>query len=328
MKALLCRAFGPVDTLTLEDVPDPKPGASEVLVNVRACGINFPDTLVVQGKYQFKPAFPFSPGGEVAGVVEALGSGVTGVKVGDHVAAIGPSGGMAEKFVADSSKVIPMPGGVDFVTASCLPTAYGTTLHALRDRAQLREGETLLVLGAAGGVGLSAVQIGKRMGARVIAAASSAQKLAICRENGAHEVIDYGTEDLKERVKALTGGSGANVVYDPVGGKYTEPALRATAWEGRFLVIGFAAGDIPRIPLNLTLLKGCSILGVFWGMAMMREPVRGRAQLNELLAWAADGSLKPHVHARYPLERALDAQKDIEQRRVQGKAVVIMGDTA
>ncbi|HEY5145982.1 MAG TPA: NADPH:quinone oxidoreductase family protein [Polyangiaceae bacterium] len=328
MKALICRAFGPVDSLTLEEVPDPKPVAGEVLVGVRACGINFPDTLVVQGKYQFKPTPPFSPGGEVAGVVEALGAGVTGIKVGDRVVAIGPSGGMAEKFVADSSKVIPMPDGLDFATASCLSTAYGTTLHALRDRAQLRAGETLLVLGAAGGVGLSAVQIGKRMGARVIAAASSAEKLAICRENGADDVIDYGHEDLKERVKALTGGAGANVVYDPVGGKYSEPALRATAWEGRFLVIGFAAGDIPRIPLNLTLLKGCSIMGVFWGMAMMREPARGRGQLQELLAWAADGSLKPHVHARYPLERALDALKDIEARRVQGKAVVVMGDAA
>jgi NADPH:quinone reductase len=328
MKALICRAFGPVDSLKLEEVPDPKPVAGEVLIGVRACGINFPDTLVVQGKYQFKPTPPFSPGGEVAGVVEALGAGVTGIKVGDRVVAIGPSGGMAEKFVADSSKVIPMPDGLDFATASCLSTAYGTTLHALRDRAQLRAGETLLVLGAAGGVGLSAVQIGKRMGARVIAAASSAEKLAICRENGADDVIDYGHEDLKERVKALTSGAGANVVYDPVGGKYSEPALRATAWEGRFLVIGFAAGDIPRIPLNLTLLKGCSIMGVFWGMAMMREPARGRGQLQELLAWAADGSLKPHVHARYPLERALDALKDIEERRVQGKAVVVIGDAA
>jgi NADPH2:quinone reductase len=328
MKALICRAFGPVDSLTLEEVPDPKPVAGQVVIGVRACGINFPDTLVVQGKYQFKPTPPFTPGGEVAGVVEALGAGVTDVKVGDRVVAIGPSGGMAEKFVTDASQVIPMPAGVDFATASCLSTAYGTTLHALRDRAQLRAGETLLVLGASGGVGLSAVQIGKRMGARVIAAASSAEKLAICRENGADDLIDYATEDLKERVKALTGGAGANVVYDPVGGKYSEPALRATAWEGRFLVIGFAAGDIPRIPLNLTLLKGCSIMGVFWGMAMMREPVRGRGQLRELLAWAADGSLKPHVHARYPLERALDALKDIEHRRVSGKAVVVMGDAA
>jgi NADPH2:quinone reductase len=328
MKALVCRAYGPIDSLALEEVPDPTPVAGQVLVGVRACGINFPDLLVVQGKYQFKPTPPFSPGGEVAGVVEAVGAGVTDVRVGDRVVAIGGSGGMAEKFVADASQVVPMPDGLDFATASCLPTAYGTTLHALRDRAQMRAGETLLVLGAAGGVGLSAVQIGKRMGARVIAAASSPEKLEICKQNGADEVIDYGREDLKDRVKALTGGAGADVVYDPVGGAYTEPALRATAWEGRFLVIGFAAGDIPRIPTNLTLLKGCSIVGVFWGMAMMRQPVRGRGQLRELLEWAADGSLKPHVHARYPLERALDALKDIEKRRVQGKAVVIVGGEA
>jgi NADPH:quinone reductase len=328
MKALVCRAYGPIDSLALEEVPDPTPVAGQVLVGVRACGINFPDLLVVQGKYQFKPTPPFSPGGEVAGVVEAVGAGVTDVRVGDRVVAIGGSGGMAEKFVADASQVVPMPDGLDFARASCLPTAYGTTLHALRDRAQMRAGETLLVLGAAGGVGLSAVQIGKRMGARVIAAASSPEKLEICKQNGADEVIDYGREDLKDRVKALTGGAGADVVYDPVGGAYTEPALRATAWEGRFLVIGFAAGDIPRIPTNLTLLKGCSIVGVFWGMAMMRQPVRGRGQLRELLEWAADGSLKPHVHARYPLERALDALKDIEKRRVQGKAVVIVGGEA
>jgi NADPH:quinone reductase len=328
MKALVCRAYGPIDTLALEEVPDPKPASGEVLVGVRACGINFPDLLVVQGKYQFKPTPPFSPGSEVAGVVEAVGSGVENVKVGDRVVAMGPSGGIAEKFVTDASRAIPIPAGVEFATAVCLPTAYGTTLHALRDRAKLRPGETLLVLGAAGGVGLSAVQIGKRMGARVIAAASSADKLATCKQAGADEVIDYGSEDLKERVKALTGGSGADVVYDPVGGAYTEPALRATAWEGRFLVIGFAAGDIPRIPLNLTLLKGCSIVGVFWGMAMMRDRARLSGQLAELLAWTADGSLTPHVHARYPLERALDALKDVEARRVRGKAVVVVGGNA
>jgi NADPH2:quinone reductase len=328
MKALVCRAYGPIDSLAIEEVPDPKPASGEVLVSVRACGINFPDLLVVQGKYQFKPTPPFSPGGEVAGVVEAVGSGASHVKVGDRVVAMGPCGGIAEKFVTDASRTIPIPNGVEFATAVCLPTAYGTTLHALRDRAQLRPGETLLVLGAAGGVGLSAVQIGKRMGARVIAAASSIEKLAVCKQVGADEVIDYGTEDLKERVKALTGGSGADVVYDPVGGPYSEPALRATAWEGRFLVIGFAAGDIPRIPLNLTLLKGCSIVGVFWGMAMARDPARLRGQLAELLAWTADGSLTPHVHARYPLERALDALKDVESRRVRGKAVVVAGDSA
>jgi NADPH2:quinone reductase len=328
MKALVCHAFGPIDSLVYEDVPDPKPVAGQVVVGVRACGINFPDTLVVQGKYQFKPAFPFSPGGEVAGVVEAIGAGVKDVKVGDRVVATHGSGGMAEKFVTDASQVIPMPEGLDFATAACLPTAYGTTLHALRDRADLKAGESLLVLGAAGGVGLAAVQIGKRMGAKVIAAASGAEKLAFCKENGADETIDYATEDLKERVKALTGGTGADVVYDAVGGKYSEPALRATGWQGRFLVIGFAAGDIPKIPLNLTLLKGCSIVGVFWGMAMMRDPAKLRGQLRELLAWAADGSLKPHVYARYPLERALDALKDIEARRVKGKAVVVVGDAA
>jgi NADPH2:quinone reductase len=326
MKALVCRAYGPVESLVLEDVPDPKPVAGEVLVGVRACGVNFPDTLVVQGKYQFKPQPPFSPGGEVAGVVEAIGSGVTGVRVGDRVVALGTVGGMAEKFVADASKVMALPDGVDFAAAACLSTAYGTTLHALRDRAQMRVGESLLVLGAAGGVGLSAVQIGKRMGARVIAAASSAEKLQTCKDNGADDVIDYSREDLKERVKALTGGAGADVVYDPVGGSFTEAALRATAWNGRLLVIGFAGGDIPRVPTNLTLLKGCSIVGVFWGMAMMREPARGRAQLEEMLGWMRDGSLRLHVHARYPLARALDALRDIEARKVLGKAVVVMGD--
>jgi NADPH:quinone reductase len=326
MKALVCHAYGPVDSLSLEDVADPVPGAGEVLVRVRACGINFPDVLVVQGKYQFKPTPPFSPGGEVAGLVEAVGSAVTSVRVGDRVLAMAPSGGLAEKLVADAARIVPMPDGLDFVTASCLSMAYGTTLHALRDRGQLRAGETLLVLGAAGGVGLAAVQIGKRMKARVIAAASSAEKLETCKRHGADDLVDYTREDLKERVKALTGGAGADVVYDAVGGPHTEAALRATAWNGRLLIIGFAAGDIPRVPTNLVLLKGCAIVGVFWGMFMAREPVRGRAQLEEILAWANDGSLRPHVHAKYPLARALDALRDIENRRVQGKAVVVMGD--
>jgi NADPH2:quinone reductase len=328
MKALVCRAYGPVDSLAIEEVADPKPLDGQVLVGVRACGVNFPDVLIVQGKYQFKPPPPFSPGGEVAGIVESVGAGVTDVRVGDRVVAFGAFGGLAEKLVVDAVKIVPVPEGLDLATASCISTAFGTTLHALRDRGKLQPRETLLVLGAAGGVGLAAVQIGKRMGARVIAAASSAEKLEVCRHHGADEVIDYVREDLKERVKALTGGSGVDVVYDPVGGAYTEAALRATAWEGRLLVIGFAAGDIPRIPTNLTLLKGCSIVGVFWGMAMGRDPVRGRAQLQELLGWAKDGSLKPHVHARYPLERALDALRDVEQRRVRGKAVVVMGGDA
>jgi NADPH2:quinone reductase len=325
MKALVCHAYGPVESLKLEDMPDPVPAAGQVLVAVRACGINFPDVLVVQGKYQFKPPPPFAPGGEVAGVVEAVGAGVEGIRAGDRVVAMGTYGGVAEKFVTDTSRVIPMPDGVDFVTASCLAMAYGTTLHALRDRGQLRPGETLLVLGAAGGVGLAAVQLGKRMGARVIAAASNAEKLETCKRHGADALIDYSHEDLKERVKALTGGAGADVVYDPVGGAFTESALRATAWNGRFLVIGFAGGDIPRIPTNLVLLKGCSLVGVFWGMAMMRNHAHGRAQLEEILGWVKDGSLRPQVHARYPLDHALDALRDIEHRRVQGKAVVVVG---
>jgi NADPH2:quinone reductase len=325
MKALVCKAYGPLSDLRIEEVPDPKVSPGNVVVAIKACGVNFPDVIIVQGKYQFKPQPPFSPGGEVAGVVEAVGEGVEGVRVGDRVTAHGAYGGLAEKIALGASGLVKIPEGVDFVTASCLTTAYGTTLHALRDRANLKPGETLLVLGAAGGTGLSAVQIGKRMGAKVIAAASSDEKLATCKAHGAELLINYAKEDLKERVKALTGGAGADVVYDPVGGPFTEAALRATAWNGRFLVIGFTAGEIPKVPTNLTLLKGCSIIGVFWGMFMAREPARGHAQLEEILAWAKEGSLKPHVHATYPLDRALDALVDMDQRKIQGKAVVVMG---
>jgi NADPH:quinone reductase len=328
MKAIVCRAYGPVESLALEDVADPTPSAGEVLIRVRACGINFPDLLVVQGKYQFKPPLPFSPGAEVAGVAEAVGPGVGNVHVGDRVVATGMCGGLAEKFVADASRVVPVPDGVDLVTASCLPMAYGTTLHALRDRAHLRAGETLLVLGAAGGLGLAAVQIGKRVGARVIAAASSPEKLETCKRHGADLLVDYTREDLKDRVKALTEGAGADVVYDPVGAAYTESALRATAYGGRLLIIGFAAGDIPRIPTNLVLLKACAMVGVFWGMALVRDPVRLRGQIDEILAWVKDGSLRPHLHATYPLSRAIDALRDVQRRRVQGKAVVVVGNEA
>src|SRR5579871_985494 len=263
MRALVCRAYGPLGDLALEEVPDPRPRAGEVLVAVRACGVNFPDVLVVQGKYQFKPAPPFSPGAEVAGVVEAVGAGVQGLAAGDRVLAVATHGGMAEKMVADASQVLRLHEGVPFESAACVAMAHGTALHALRDRARLASGETLLVLGAAGGVGLAAVQIGKRMGARVIAAASTQEKLETCKAAGADLLVDYAREDLKERVKALTGGAGANVVFDPVGGAFTEAALRATAWEGRLLVIGFTAGDIPRIPTNLVLLKGCALVGVY-----------------------------------------------------------------
>jgi NADPH2:quinone reductase len=323
MRALVCRAYGPIDSLRIDDVPDPKPAAGQVVVRVHACGVNFPDLLIVEGKYQFKPAPPFSPGGEVAGVVEAVGPAVDTLQEGDRVVAMSIWGGMAEKLAADASQVIRLPDGVDFTNASCVATAHGTSLYALRDRANLQAGETLLVLGAAGGVGLAAVQIGKRMGARVVAAASSDAKLETCKRHGADVLVNYSREDLKERVKAITDGAGADVVYDPVGGSYTEAALRATAWNGRVLVVGFAAGDIPRVPANLVLLKGCSLVGVFWGMALVRERSRLIGQLEEILGWLEDGSVKPHVHATYPLDRALDALRDVAQRRVEGKVVIV-----
>jgi NADPH2:quinone reductase len=330
MRALVCREYGSIESLVLQDVPDPTPGAGQVRVRVHACGINFPDVLIVQGKYQFKPTPPFSPGGEVAGVVDALGPDVspeaqaTGVRVGDRVVVVSLWGGLAELLAADASGLVRVPDGVDLATASCVPTAYGTGLYALRDRAQLRAGETLLVLGASGGTGLAAVQIGKRMGARVIAAASSPEKLELCKRHGADDTIDYVREDLKERTKALTGGAGVDVVYDPVGGAFTEAALRATAFGGRLLVVGFTAGEIPRVPTNLALLKGASIVGVFWGMALMREPARLRGQMEEILRWVADGSLRPHLHATLPLERAVEGLRAVEGRKVQGKAVVVM----
>jgi NADPH2:quinone reductase len=323
MRALVCSAYGPIDDLRIDEVPDPKPAAGQALVRVYACGVNFPDLLIVEGKYQFKPAPPFSPGGEVAGVVEAVGSGVDTVQEGDRVVAMSIWGGMAEKLAVDASQVLKLPEGVDFTSASCVATAYGTSLHALRDRANLRAGETLLVLGASGGVGLAAVQIGKRMGARVVAAASSDEKLETCKRHGADALVNYSREDLKERVKAITDGAGADVVYDPVGGTHTEAALRATAWNGRVLVVGFAAGEIPRVPTNLVLLKGCSLVGVFWGMALVRERSRLVGELEEILGWLKDGSLKPHVHATYPLDRAHEALREIAQRRVEGKVVVL-----
>jgi NADPH:quinone reductase len=324
MKAVVCKEFGPPEKLVLEELPDPRASSGQAVVAVRACGVNFPDTLIIEGKYQFRPEPPFSPGGEAAGVVESVGEGVTTVKPGDRVIALMPWGGYAERVVADATRLVPIPDGVDFVAAAATLTTYGTTLYALADRAALEPGETLLVLGAAGGVGLAAVQLGKLMGARVIAAASSADKLATCKANGADEVIDYAREDLKERVKALTGGAGADVVYDPVGGRYSEAALRATAWNGRLLVIGFAAGEIPKIPLNLTLLKGASIIGVFWGQFTMRDPAAARAQFAQLLGWIAEGKLRPPVHATPPLAEAPAALRTLLDRKVQGKIVLVV----
>jgi NADPH2:quinone reductase len=323
MKAVLCKQLGPPDSLVVEDVPSLVPGKGQVVVSVKAAGVNFPDTLIIQGKYQFKPEPPFSPGGEVAGVVKVVGEGVTGWKPGDRVIAAATWGGFAEELLTDADRLIPLVDKMDFVPASAFILTYGTSYHALKDRAQLKPGETLLVLGASGGVGLAAVQLGKAMGARVIAAASSDAKLQVCRDNGADEVINYASEDLRSRIKALTAGKGVDVIYDPVGGPYSEPALRDMAWNGRFLVVGFAAGDIPKIALNLALLKGCSIVGVFWGAFTKNEAARNRANNAELMQLYLEGKVKPHIHATYPLERATEALNEVMNKRVSGKVVLV-----
>jgi NADPH2:quinone reductase len=325
MKAVLCKQYGPPSGLVVEDVPSLHPGEGQVVIAVHACGVNFPDTLIIEGKYQFKPELPFSPGAEVAGVVKELGAGVTRFQVGDRVIAATTWGGYAQEVRAPVERVIRMPEGMDFETGAAFMLTYGTSHHALKDRAQLQTGETVLVLGAAGGVGLAAVEIAKVMGARVIAAASTDEKLAVCREHGADETINYSTEDLRERLKALTGGRGVDVVYDPVGGDFSEPALRSMAWRGRFLVVGFAAGSIPSLPLNLPLLKGCSIVGVFLGAFMRNEPQRNEAELQELVDWVQAGKLRPRLHAVFPLERAADAMREVTERKVAGKVVLTTG---
>jgi NADPH:quinone reductase len=323
MKAVLCKAYGPPESLVVEDVDALSPGPGEAVISVKASGVNFPDVLIIQNKYQFKPPLPFSPGSEVAGVVKAVGDTVTHVKPGDDVFAFTTYGGFAEEVKTDARRLLPIPAGMNYTTAAAFGLTYATSDHALRDRGELKAGETLLVLGAAGGVGLAAIEIGKALGARVIACASTDDKLAVCREHGADATINYATEDLRERIKALTDGKGADVIYDPVGGPYTEPALRSIAWRGRLLVVGFAAGDIPKIPLNLTLLKGCAIVGVFWGEFTRREPERFAAAMRQLGDWYRDGKIKPHVSATYPLDRAADALTAMAERRVVGKIVLI-----
>jgi NADPH2:quinone reductase len=325
MRAVLCKQYGPPSSLVVEEVASPEAGPNQVVVSVHACGVNFPDTLIIEGAYQFKPPLPFSPGGEVAGIVKQVGAGVTGWQVGDRVIAATTWGGYAEEVVAEPQRLVRIPEGMDFETASAFVLTYGTSQHALKDRARLQAGETLLVLGAAGGVGLAAVELGKAMGARVIAAASSAGKLAVCKEHGADDLVDYSKEDLRTRIKELTDGKGVDVVYDPVGGDFSEPALRGMAWNGRFLVVGFAAGKIPSIPLNLPLLKGCAIVGVFWGAFTRNEPKGNEANLQELVALFKAGALKPHISASYPLERAADAMRDLTSRSVKGKVVLTTG---
>ncbi|MFN3854373.1 MAG: NADPH:quinone oxidoreductase family protein [Phreatobacter sp.] len=322
MKAVLCKAYGPPESMVVEDLPDPVPGAGEVLVRVRAVGLNFFDNLIIRNMYQVKPALPFSPGAEYAGTVAALGAGVTGFKVGDRVMGNASHGAARTHLVVPASALAPIPEGLSDAQAAGMIITYGTTIHALKDRAQLKPGETLAVLGAAGGVGLAAVEIGKAMGATVIACASSDDKLAFCRERGADLTINYATEDLKEKLRELTGGKGVDVIYDPVGDKYAEPALRSIAWEGRFLVIGFAGGEIPKIPLNLTLLKGCDIRGVFWGSFAQRNPEANRRNLMQVGQWAAEGKLSLHVHATFPLEKFAEAIGELTSRRARGKVIL------
>ena len=322
MKALLCTRYGGPDDLEIQNLPDPRPGPGQALVQVKAAALNFFDTLIIAGKYQYKPQMPFSPSAELAGVVEAVGEGVTGMRPGDRVAAYVGSGAARDMIAVDAARLVKIPDGLDFDRAAGVSVTYGTTLHALKDRAGLKPGESLAVLGASGGVGIAAVELGKIMGARVIACASSDDKLAFAREHGADETINYAKDDLKDALRRVTGGKGADVIYDPVGGPYAEPALRSIAWKGRFLVVGFAAGDIPKIPLNLALLKGCDIVGVFWGSFIERDPASHRANTEQLMQWCAQGKLSAHVHAVYPLAEAATALKAIAARQVMGKVIL------
>lgn len=322
MRAVVCKEFGPPEDLVIEEVDDPVAGAGEVVIDVKAVPITFPDTLMLQDKYQFKAPLPYVPGGEVVGVVSASGPGVDGIAVGDRVVGrLGVTGGMAEKAVCNADGVMPLPDRAGFAESSGLLYAHGTTYYGLKYRADMQPGESLLVLGAGGQLGLSAIEIGKLMGARVIAAASTEEKLELCRQLGADETINYAEENLKDRTKELTGGDGVDVVYDGVGGDYAEQALRAIGWNGRFLVIGFTAG-IPSIPLNLTLLKSCQIVGVFFGAMMTKEPELGASITTDLLDWVAGGQLKPHVSGRYSLDEAPRALRLMMDRQAKGKLVI------
>ena len=324
MKAVLCKTLGPARDLVLEDVASPQPRKNEILLDVRAAGVNFPDTLIIEGKYQFQPPLPFSPGGEAAGVVAAVGEKAGALKVGDRVMALTGWGAFAEQVAVPFYNVLPIPASMDFTTAAAFGMTYGTSMHALRQRGQLQAGETLLVLGASGGVGLAAVEIGKAMGARVIAAASSAEKLAVAKAAGADELIDYTQASLREEIKRLTGGQGVDVIYDPVGGELFEQAVRGLAWNGRLLVVGFASGSIPQLAANLVLLKGAAVLGVFWGAFAQRQPEDNAANFKQRFAWHAEGKLKPLVSQTYPLAEAGAAIEKLGQRQAVGKLVVLM----
>lgn len=322
MKAVLCKAFGPAETLVLEEIASPEAKKNEVLLQVHAAGVNFPDTLIIEGKYQFKPPFPFSPGGEAAGVITAVGEKVSHLKVGDRVMALTGWGSFAEEVAVPGYNVIPVPSSMDFASAAAFGMTYGTSMHALKQRANLQPGETLLVLGASGGVGLAAVEIGKAMGAKVIAAASSAEKLEVAKAAGGDELINYNESSLKDEVKRLTGGQGADVIYDPVGGDLFDQAIRSIAWNGRLLVVGFASGRIPELPVNLALLKGAAVVGVFWGAFAQRQPQDNAANFQQLFAWYGEGKVKPLVSQTFPLEQAAEAINTLGQRKAVGKVVV------
>ena len=324
MKAYVCREFGPVESHKVEEIEDPRAEAGQVVVDVKAAGVSFPDVLIVQGKYQFQPPFPFSPGGEIAGVISETGEGVVDWKVGDRVIAMTGNGGIAEKVVAFEMTLMPLPETMDFKDGAAFPLNYGTTYHALKQRGQLQTGETLLVTGAGGGVGTTAIEIGKAMGARVIAAASTDEKLEIAKNLGADEVINYSDGELKEKVKTLTDGLGADVIYDPIGGDIFMQCMRCINWKGRVLVIGFASGPIPEVPTNLALLKGCSIVGVFWGRFTGAEPEENSQNFNELFALHAEGKLKPQITKSYSLDDAAEAISSLENRKAIGKVVIEM----
>lgn len=322
MKAVLCKAFGPADTLVIEDTSSPHIKKNEVLLDVHAAGINFPDTLIIEGKYQFKPPFPFSPGGEASGVISAVGENVSHLNVGDRVMALTGWGSCAEQIAVPAYNILPMPDAMDFTTAAAFSMTYGTAMHALKQRGALQTGETLLVLGASGGVGLAAIEIGKAMGARVIAAASSAEKLEVARQAGADELINYQDEDVRERLKTLTKGQGVDVIIDPVGGDLFETVFRSIAWNGRMLVIGFASGTIPSLPANLPLLKGAAVIGVFWGSFAQRQPQDNVANFQQLFAWFAEGKLKPLVSQTFALEDTAQAINTLAARKAVGKLVI------
>ena len=325
MRALLCKELGSAEGLSIESVDEPSPADDEVIIEVEAAGLNFFDTLIVAGKYQHRPELPFSPGAEIAGRVVETGTGALHIAPGERVMAFIGWGGLRERVAVKAAMVIALPEGISYETAAGLQVTYGTAYHALHDRGDLKAGESLVVLGAAGGTGQAAVELGKVLGARVIAAASSQDKLQFCRAIGADEVINSGSEDVKERMRQLTGGHGADVIFDPVGGALTEAAFRSIAWGGRHLVVGFAAGDIPRLPLNLPLLKNASVVGVLWGEHVRRNPQRHRTDMAYLLSLLKAKGINPHIDRSYALEEAKQALKDISARRIKGKAIVTFG---